>query len=204
MAEPKQTILEGPDKLKLRLYKLLLQKYSETINEREKRTIGEIKALVNGEDLTIQSVLEDFKPEKYDFKSHYSKAAEKAFEFVSNEIDFIEPDINLNYWLTPKEIMTEKIGDDEDLALFLCSLLAGLGDEKAEVVIAELDNLKTHAFVITEIDEKFYALDPSQKHGFSEFCGRKEEVLLKYEFNSAKIKRFLYRFNAKNYEQFIE
>ena len=204
MAEPEKAVLENNCELKLRLYKLLLQKYSEIINEKEKRTIGEIKSLINGEDLTIQSILEGFKKEDYSFETGYPAAAEKAFRFVSREIDFVELDLSLNYWIEPKEIMTSKVGDDEDIALFLASILLGLGDEKAEVVIAELDNLKTHAFVITEIGEKFYILDPSQKHEFAEFSGKKEEVLLKYDFNNAKIKRFLYRFNSKNYEQFIE
>ena len=33
--------------LRLRLYKLLLDKYSSLINEKETKTVGEIKALVN-------------------------------------------------------------------------------------------------------------------------------------------------------------
>ena len=188
----------------LKLYRLLLEKYSELINEREKRTIGEIKSLVNSDDLTVQSVLGDLVEEGYSFERDYPKAAEKAFAFAREEIEFVEPDIPLNYWLSPKELLTEKVGDDEDLALFLCSVLLGLGDENAEVVIAELDDLSTHAFVITELEGRFYILDPSQNHYFDEFSGRKEEVLLKYSFRGSKIRKFLYRFNSKNYEQFFE
>ena len=77
----------------------------------------------------------------------------------------------------------------EDLAVFLCSLLLALGDENAAVIIAELDSLRTHAFVATELQGKFFILDPSQKHGFQEFSGPKEEALKKYSFNGAKIKR---------------
>ncbi len=202
MNEPKKAASDT--ELKLKLYRLLIQKYSDLINEKEKRTIGEIKALVNGEDLTVQSLVADLSPENYSFEKDYLSTAKIAFEFVRDEIDFAELDVSLNYWISPKEIMTEKVGDDEDLALFLCSILAGLGDGKAEVVIAELDSLKMHAFVISEIEGNFYILDPSQKHDFSEFCGRKEEVLLKYEFDNSKIRKFLYRFNSQNYEQFIE
>jgi len=204
MGKIEQTCLPSQEDLRCKLYQLLLQKYADLINEKEKRTIGEIKNLVNGDDLTIQSIAADLKPENYDFKKNYEEAAKKAFEFVSKEISFVDPNLAINYWLTPKEIFSAKLGDDEDLAVFLCSLLLALGDEKAEVVIAELDNLVTHAFVVTELNEKFFLLDPSQKHAFNEFAGKKEEVLQKYSFQGAKIKRFLYKFNHFNYEQFIE
>ena len=194
---------DSMEKLELRLFRMLLEKYADIINEREKRTIGEIKAMVSGDDLTIQSALEQIRPEGFEFEKNYAEAAKKAFAFVCGEIRFVRPKLSLNYWLTPAEIMSERLGDDEDLAVFLCSLLAGLGDEKAEVVIAELDNLETHAFAITEISGKFFLFDPSQKHEFEKFSGEKEKVLAEYSCNGAKIKGFLYKFNSKNYEQFI-
>lgn len=197
-------IEKGKDpKLQIKLYRLLLEKYADIINEGEKRTIGEIKALINGEDLTIQAILSDFMPENYSFEKDYAKTASAVLNFITSEIEYVDHELNLNYWLTPKEIFTNKVGDDEDLAVFLCSLLLGLGDEKAEVVIAELDNLETHAFVITELENKFYLLDPSQESKFKEFSGKKEDVVAKYSFTKAKIRRFLYKFNHSNYEQFL-
>lgn len=190
-------------KLQFKLYKLLLEKYAETINEKEKRTIGEIKGLVNGEDLTVQAIIADFMPENYSFEKDYLETAEKVFNFVTTETSYIESDLNLNYWLSPKEILKEKIGDDEDLAVFLCALLTALGDEKAQIIITELDNLKTHATVTTEINGKFYILDPSQKFAFGKFSGTKEKALKEYNFENHKIKKFIYKFNSKEYEQFI-
>lgn len=193
----------GKRDLQFKLYRLLLQKYSNLINEKEKRTIGEIKGLVNAEDLTIQSVLSDLKPENYVFEQNYIDAAKKAFEFVANEISYVDPGLKINYWLSPKEIFSERVADDEDLAVFLCSILLALGDENASIVICELDNLRTHAIVLTEHEGKLILLDPTQKHGFNDFQGEKEEVLRKYSWNKAKIKRFLYKFNHSNYEQFV-
>ena len=209
--QPDQTKLgeekeEDSGNTQCKLYRLLLGKYADLINENEKRTIGEIKALVNADDLTIQSILSDFKPDDYSRQKHYLQTAKKVFEFVTYEIKYVDPKLNLNYWLTPKEIFTEKVADDEDLAVFLCSLLSGLGDENAEVVIAEIDDPVrpyTHAFVISDINDKFYILDPSQRHGFEKFSGKKEEVLSDYNFRGAKIKKFLYKFNHSNYEQFM-
>ena len=195
--------LEGRKEVQLKLYKMLLQKYSDLINEHEKRTIGEIKGLVNGEDLTIQSILTDLKPENYDFEKNYLETAKKVFEFVTSEIKFVEPDLNLNYWLSPKEIFLSRVSDDEDLAVFLCSMLLALEDENAVILVCELDDLKTHAVVVSESKEKFTLLDPSQSHDFNDFIGEREEVLQKYSFGDAKIKRLLYKFNHSTYEQFV-
>ena len=189
--------------LQFRLYRLLLQKYSHIINEQEKRTIGEIKGMVNADDLTIQSVLSDLKPENYSFEEHYLAVAEKAFDFVASEINYVDPELNLNYWLSPREIISARVADDEDLAVFLCSMLLALGDENAAILICELDSLRTHAVVVAEHMGKFILLDPAQKHGFHDFSGTKDFVLLKYSFNGAKIKRFLYKFNHAAYEQFV-
>lgn len=189
--------------LRLRLYRLLLKKYSGLINESEKKTVGELKSLIDDEDLTVNSIIQSYKPENYKFEKHYLTVAKKLFEFITKEIDYVKAETDINFWLSPKEIIAEKVGDDEDLAVFLCSILYVLGDEKAEVVIAELDNLTTHAFVITEYKEKFILLDPSQKKPFNEFSGDRKEILKKYSFEGARIKRFLYKFNRNNYEQFV-
>jgi len=190
--------------LKFKLYFYLLERYSELINGFERKTIGEIKALVNAEDLTIQSIVLDLKPENYDFEKNYLKAAEKAYNFVCREINFVESGLDLNYWLSPKEILSLRIADAEDLAVFLCSLLHALGDENASVIVSELEDNFTHAFVFTEFKKKFILLDPSQKKPFNEFYGEKTEIMQSYSFNGQKIAHFLYKFNSSEYEQFIE
>ncbi|MBN2126965.1 MAG: hypothetical protein JW703_01070 [Candidatus Diapherotrites archaeon] len=185
------------------LYFILLQKYASIVNDFEKKTVGELKSLINAEDLSIISLAESFKKEDYSFESDYFDACRNAFEYVRDEIDFVKAKLNINFWLTPNEIMKYRLGDDEDQAVFLCSLLLVLGDKKAEVVIAEMDDLSSHAFVITEINEKFFLLDATQNKDFEEFSGDKKEVLIKYSFKNTKIKKFLYRFNNEKYEQFI-
>jgi len=189
--------------LQCRLYRLLLEKYAGLVNEKEKRTVGEMKVLINAEDLTIQSILADFKKPDYSFPGNYLESAKKVLQFIHREIHYVELEININYWLSPKEIFSSKVGDDEDLSVFLCSFLLALGDKAASVIIAELDSLRTHAFVVTEFNKRFFVLDPSQKHAFEAFSGTKEQALQKYSFKGAKIKRFLYKFNNTAYEPFI-
>lgn len=196
--------LELPEmEKKCKFYKLLLEKFSEAVNNAGKKTVGEIKSLVNTEDLTIQSIISEIKPKDFVFEQDFLKTAEKAFNYLIEEIDFVEPGISINFWLEPKEMLESGIADDEDLAVFLCTLLHALGNEESEVVIAELDNLSTHAFVTFEFNQKFFILDPSQKHSFNAFSGSREEALSKYSFKNARIKRFLYKFNDKDYEQFF-
>ena len=188
----------------IRLCKYLLEKYADIINDREKRTIGEIKALVDGNDLTIQSFVEDFKKTNYSFTENYESALRQVFDFIKKEINFVDAELNINYWLTPREILEVKVADDEDLAVFLCATMKSLGDEKAEVIIAELDNLKTHAFVLTDLNNESLLLDPAQEHAYEDYRGAKAELIKKYSFQKQKIKRFLYRFNSQKYEQFLE
>lgn len=186
-----------------KLAKMLLRKYAQTINEKETKTVGEIKELVNKKDLTIQAIIQDLKPENYNFEKDYLQTAEKVLEYLNEEIEYAKADFGINFWLEPKEILEAGVSDDEDLAVMLCSALFELGDDKAQVVITELDNLTTHAIVITEHKGNFYILDPSQKHHVEKFAGKKETALAEFEFKNAKIKRFLYKFNAENYEQFL-
>ncbi len=187
-----------------KLAKYLLEKYSDIINEREQRTIGEIKELASGNDLSVQALVDEFKEKPYSFEENYEKALQNTFDFIKKEISFVDSNINLNYWLSGKEILEIKVADDEDLAVFLCSCMKALGDEKAEVIIAELENLKTHSFVITELNGEFLLLDPTQEDSFEKYKGQKIEVIKNYEYQKQKIKRFLYRFNWSKYEQFLE
>lgn len=189
--------------LQFQFYKLLLRRYADLINEFERKTVGELKALVNDKDLTVQSLLSEYKPDGYEFEKHYPDIAQKLFTFLQKEIDYVESDLELNFWLAPREILRGKMGDDEDMAVLLCSLLLGLGDENAEVVVAEMEDLKTHAFVASEFKNKFMLLDPTQGERFDRFAGEKKDVLQDYTFNGARIKRFLYKFSSTKYEQFI-
>jgi hypothetical protein len=188
----------------VKLCRFLLQKYADIINEREKRTIGEIKQLVDGSDLSIQSLAQDFIESDYEFNRDYEPVLKEVYKFVIDEIQFVDADLNINYWMSPKEVLEQKVADDEDYAVFLCALLKALGDRNAEVVIAELDTLRTHAFVTTELNGNFLLLDPAQGKPIEEFFGEKTETIAKYSFNGKKIKTFLYKFNSEKYEQFLE
>ncbi|MFH0714739.1 MAG: hypothetical protein V1847_02955, partial [Candidatus Diapherotrites archaeon] len=166
-----ESIPSKQKELQSRLYTVLLEKFAPLINTHEKKTVGEIKQLVDREDLTIQSIVSEIRTENYLFERDFPKAAEKAFQYLAEEVEFVKSGIPVNFWLKPSESLEFGVADDEDLAVFLCSLLYALDDEKAQVVIAEMDNLTPHAFVLTEIEKDALLLDPSQKHAFNAFKG---------------------------------
>jgi hypothetical protein len=62
--------------------------------------------------------------------------------------------------------------------------------------------MTTHAFVFTQFNNQYYLLDPTQA-GSRPWTGTREGIFASYEFNGARLKRFLYKFNNQNYEQFL-
>ncbi|MEK6821260.1 MAG: hypothetical protein AABY11_02580 [archaeon] len=184
-------------------YRMLLNKFAPLINESEQRNIEGIKALVNPDDLSVQALLTQYRSDTYDFGKDYLFTSQRIFEFLTREIKYTPNDMNISFWLTPKEILTSKVSDDEGLATLLCTALYALGDTKASVYGMELEDLHTHAVVMTTVNEKTLLLDPSVGHGFFKYYGEKSTVFSRYRFDGKKLKRALYRFNAETYEQFI-
>src|SRR3989344_1811553 len=193
MEKQQKLTIETPSSAELKFYRIIIEKYSSLINEQSNKTVGQIKALVTKDDLTIQNLAANFKIASYKFENHFMQSAEKAYNYIIENIDFVDADINISFWLSPKEIVENKIGDDEDQSVFLCSLLYSLSDENAEVVVAELEKGFPHAFVMTTYREKFILLDPAQKKPFRSFIGERKEIIEKYSYKNSKIKRFLYR-----------
>ncbi len=203
LTQGQSTIITSRVQNENRLYRLLLKKYARLINESEKKTVGEVKAQVTKDDLSLHSLVEDLKPKEYSYEKNYIQAASNILRYITAEIDFVSSNTGVNFWLSPKEILEEKVADDEDLAVFYCSALYSLGDDNAEVLVVELDSLQSHAVVSTHYKGTFYLIDPSQKTLFDAFCGTKHDALSKYAFRGAKVRRLLYRFNHSNYEQFL-
>ena len=80
----------------VKLCKYLLEKCADIINEREKRTIGEIKSLVDGTDLSVQSFVEDFKDSAYSFDADYENSLKQVFDFTKKEIGSAQNNWNIN------------------------------------------------------------------------------------------------------------
>lgn len=196
----KQSSFDEAKEKKLKLLNALLEKYSGLINEAEKKTVSQIKGLVDSENQTIQSIAQKIK------KESYSDSLNALLEFIYKEIAFVslESELKLSYWLKPEEIMQLKMADDEDMAVFTCSIMKASGDEKAIVLITELSDLNTKAFVATEFNGLNYLIDVAGKKPLDSFTGKTiEEAMQAFDENGLKIKKTLYKFNNETYEQFI-
>lgn len=188
---------------KVKLCELILRKYAGLVNESETKTIGQIKSMINPDDLSLAAFISEFKDENYSYEKDFLDVLKKIFEYIQKEFTYIELDIEINYWLTPKEIITNKIGDDEDLAMLLCNIARALGNKECSVMMAELSNLTLHSFVLLALGDKNYILDACQNHKFEQFSGSREEVIQKYSFKQAHIKNFVSMFNDAEYKQFL-
>lgn len=182
---------------------VLLEKYSSLINDRERRTVGELKSLVNSDDLTVLSLVERFKPKDYVFERDYLGVLEKVIDFFHNSLSAVSLDLDISFWLSPQEVMEGRVGGEEDLSVFLCSVMQALGDKESFVAVAELESFSTKSFVLTSFNERAFLVDPSFRHSLNDFSGSLGEALKSFSSSFRPVKRLLYKFNNRSYEQYI-
>lgn len=188
------------DNLQNKYYEQILDKYKELINEQERKTISQIKATVNPNDLTIKSIISKHKPVGYEYNKDYIETLRKTYSFLKSEIEVVKTDIKVLYWLDAVSILKNKIADEQDVSALLCSAMQGLNDQEAMVYVVLLEDDNTHAFVKTKYKNQFYVFDLTQKGPFEMFTNTDEKKLLEdYKFNGLKIKKIIYRYNQNNY-----
>jgi phosphate uptake regulator len=188
------------DNIQNKYYEQILDKYKDLINEQERKTISQIKATVNPNDLTIKSIISKHKPVGYEYNKDYIETLRKIYSFLKTEIDVVKTDIKVLYWLDATCILKNKLADEQDASGVLCSAMQGLNDQEAMVYVVLLDDDKTHAFVKTKYKNQFYIFDLTQKGPFEMFTNADEKKLLDdYKFNGLKIKKIIYRYNQNNY-----
>lgn len=188
------------DNLQNKYYEQILDKYKELINEQERKTISQIKATVNPNDLTIKSIISKHKPVGYEYSRDYIETLRKIYSFLKTEIEVVKTDIKILYWLDATCILKNKLADEQDISAFLCSIMQGLNDQEAMVYVILLEDDKTHAFVKTRYKNQFYIFDLTQKGPFEMFTNTDEKKLLEdYKFNGLRIKKIIYRYNQNNY-----
>ncbi|MBR9707400.1 MAG: transglutaminase domain-containing protein, partial [Candidatus Diapherotrites archaeon] len=183
--------------------KVLIERYADFINKKEAKTVGEIRAMIDPSNLTIQSMIKRFKEglQSYAFEADYLVVAQRAFEYVQKDIVNIKRSIDISFWMYPEDVIKTKSGDNEDQAMFLCSILRALGDPAAYIRVVKLDNGSTHSIVMTKLKEKDLLLDTTADHKFEQFLGDESDLLIAYNYKGSKIANFLYKFNDKFYEE---
>ncbi len=185
---------------KKKYYEIILQKYKDYINKEEKKTIAEIKNMVNPGDLTINTIVSKHKPIGYDYNRDYLNTLKKIYNYFMSEIDVVKNDLKLLFWLEFPEIIKNKIADEQDISILLCSIMNNLSDNEAYIYVVQLENEKTHAFVKTKYKNTHYIFDLTQKVPFDMFKAKDEEELFNnYRFLESKIDKKIYMYNQDSY-----
>lgn len=171
----------------LKIYKAIISRYREMIEEKEKKTIPELKMLIQPENPAVLSICNSIKANfrPYIYKEHFLKAAELCHDFVKEEI--ANEVLPVDFWMRPEEILEIGAADEVDKAIFLCSLLIALENKSAKVLIESAEAKR--AFVIFEFGGDFYLIDPVR----GEIKKGKHEDFAKsgsYEFNNQEYNEF--------------
>ncbi|MCX6769488.1 MAG: hypothetical protein NT051_02285 [Candidatus Micrarchaeota archaeon] len=189
--EPKEPEPENGDELKLKLYRLVIDRYREEIEAHETKSVSDLKALIlpRGEKIIEirDSILESFRP--YIYQEHFLPAAKMCQAFISS---FKTVQLPVSFWLDFAEMKQLMAGDEIEKSILLCSLLRSIGSENAKVIVTDAKS----SYVAFEYVGKQY-LAGHQGAEISEFPGWQECL-------GAIKGKAIYSFNDNEYEDFQE
>jgi len=176
---------------KIRFYELALGRYRQTIERSESKTIADLKALVEPNEETVIKVKDEIvagmRPYIYD--KHFPITAEAAHKVVREMRTLKNP---IDFWLTPKELMSLRGGDPMDKAVFLCSLLIALENPDAYVIVGVDGGIKVA--VGYRFNDEWRLLDTTSRATIS---GDKEKIIKEWFGDERQI----YEFNNIHYNQ---
>jgi len=177
---------EPDDGLRLKLSKIIIDRYRDEIEEHENKTVADLKSMIQPHDALItkirDSLLEGFRP--YIYSEHFIAAAKMCCEHVASFRTISPP---VAFWLTFSDMQSIMAGDEIDKSILLCSLLRSIGSESARVFVTDTKN----SYVLCQFGGKSYL----SAHSGSEpaVCESEQEALLRMSGKP------LYSFNDRDY-----
>jgi len=185
-AEAPQQPSEPSDELRIKLYKLIIERYRDEIEEHENKTVADLKSTIQPHDPIItktrDSLLESFRP--YIYAENFIAAAKMCCEYVSSFATISPP---VAFWLTFSDMQSIMAGDEIDKSILLCSLLRSIGSESARVFVTDTKN----SYVLCQFSGKFYLSGHSGAE--TAVCESEQEALLRMGGKP------LYSFNDRDY-----
>jgi len=122
------------EKLRAQVLGRIVQRYQDYIEERETKTISELKALIQPYNQAVtkakQQIAESFHP--YIYSENFDAASDAAIALVAR-LETVQ--LPLNFWLSFEDMEEIGAGDEVGKAVFLCSLLRSLDSADAKVCI---------------------------------------------------------------------
>lgn len=124
------------DKTKLEIYKLVINRYKDTITQNESRSISEIRQRVSPYTDFIRKMrermLSDTVP--YEYKRHFFTAVERALSYIRG---IRTCEFAFNFWMNFEEIDSLKVSSALDKAILLAALLRSFESEDTRVVVTK-------------------------------------------------------------------
>lgn len=171
------------------IYLAIISRYKDYIEEKESLSVAELPVLVTPNDTKVKEKAAELKAGflNYDYDGNFKEASTRAYDFVKKEIT--EATLPLQFWLTPEETLTFKLGDSIDKNILLCSIFIGLGNPSAKVFV-KIGDAARKVFVYYEFKDKIYLFDIEggikeldSKDSMLKTMDLKEETTA-YEFNN--------------------
>lgn len=178
--------------LRAELYRTIILRYQNFIEESESKSISELKELVRPHDKTVMelkiSILDSFHP--YVYEESFLSAAQLAINHVS-QLRIVP--LPLNFWLSFEDMERLKAADSIDRAVYLCSILRSLDNDNARVYIAE--NKKP--YLLFEFKGQHYLID-------ADTCKITVAPSSQEALKTITDTKLIYSFNDKVYEDLSE
>ena len=197
-------------KVRLAVYRKIIERYAEVVNVGEQKAIPELKSLVNPDDATVRLLKSKFIEElsvayqgawNYSSERDFEGYAKKAFALVS-ALKPVHANLNVTYWLSPADIVEVGAADPLDKAILLASLFVAGGCKDARVRLVSLEGGAKHAVVLCSAGGQVELWDAAS--GVKLAGKTVDEVLGRYDFGGKKIAKNLYEFNNLDYQDFEE
>jgi hypothetical protein len=192
---PEQAVPNSPDspskgieeELRHSIYKMILDRYRDMIEEHETRSVADLKAAITPHDPKIQQMreklIEPFHP--YIYEEHFYEAAKMACAYVSS---FRTVSVPISFWLSFADMQELMAGDEIDKAILMCCLLRSLGSNSSKVFVTDTKS----AYVLFQFGSKSFV---ATHEGLVEKESGEQAI-------SSLNGKVLYSFNDKEYEDF--
>jgi len=156
--------------------------------------------LVDYSNIEISLIVDSFKKENYNYDIDFLDAVKKYYEYLNKNIMLLRTRLNLNFWLSAKEVIKAKSGFDKDISILSCAVFHALGDFSARVFLVELENNDMHFFVKTKYKKRIFIFDPFVTKTFDEFFNIESIINKKLKSSNLNINKEIYSFNRFVYD----
>lgn len=120
------------DKKKIAIYLLMLNRYKEIINEKETKTITEIRSTVKPHQPFLEHLIKRILPEW---------PALGQLDAINRIIGYFKTiemcEFTVTFWLKPEEIDELRVADSPNKALLFVAILRNLGIENTKIYITK-------------------------------------------------------------------